>query len=131
MLVFITDCCILCISVIYRERTTYGDDQVHKHLKVGLSSFILYIDCKKSTLKSLTIQGNYTILVPKLMDVLQERKTAELFPTGSNIPDCSHACGPCFPCQRVMIGYKCQMTESCPVIYRCFCRGRFYHVPTS
>ncbi|KAI3807614.1 hypothetical protein L1987_23545 [Smallanthus sonchifolius] len=61
----------------------------------------------------------------------KERKTADLFSTGSNIPDCSHACGPCFPCKRVMIGFKCPMTESCPVIYRCFCKGRYYHVPTS
>ncbi|KAF5779991.1 putative EPIDERMAL PATTERNING FACTOR-like protein [Helianthus annuus] len=58
-------------------------------------------------------------------------KDVELFPTGSNLPDCSHACGPCFPCQRVMVGFKCRMTESCPVIYRCFCKGRYYHVPTS
>ncbi|KAL8226366.1 hypothetical protein R6Q57_016198 [Mikania cordata] len=24
----------------------------------------------------------------------------DLYPTGSSIPDCSHACGPCFPCRR-------------------------------
>nr|GLL39455.1 protein EPIDERMAL PATTERNING FACTOR 2-like [Ipomoea trifida] len=27
----------------------------------------------------------------------------ELYPTGSSLPDCSHACGPCFPCKRVMV----------------------------
>ncbi|KAL8256606.1 hypothetical protein R6Q59_031673 [Mikania micrantha] len=26
----------------------------------------------------------------------------DLYPTGSSIPDCSHACGPCFPCRRVV-----------------------------
>ncbi|KAH0452936.1 hypothetical protein IEQ34_017260 [Dendrobium chrysotoxum] len=24
------------------------------------------------------------------------------YATGSSLPDCSHACGPCFPCKRVM-----------------------------
>ncbi|KAL4557667.1 hypothetical protein LXL04_035853 [Taraxacum kok-saghyz] len=61
----------------------------------------------------------------------KEQKHEESYPTGSSIPDCSHACGPCFPCRRVIIGYKCPMTESCPVIYRCICRGRYYHVPTN
>ncbi|KAK9048096.1 hypothetical protein SSX86_032941 [Deinandra increscens subsp. villosa] len=55
----------------------------------------------------------------------------DLYPTGSSIPDCSHACGPCHPCRRVMISFKCSMTESCPVVYRCTCRGRFYHVPSN
>ncbi|PWA82107.1 hypothetical protein CTI12_AA181310 [Artemisia annua] len=62
----------------------------------------------------------------------KEGKNAELFWTGSSIPDCSHACGPCFPCRRVTISNKCLMTtESCPVIYRCFCRGKYYHVPSN
>ncbi|KAL4565966.1 hypothetical protein LXL04_030073 [Taraxacum kok-saghyz] len=26
----------------------------------------------------------------------------DLYPTGSSIPDCSHACGPCFPCRRTV-----------------------------
>ncbi|KAI3717994.1 hypothetical protein L1987_69965 [Smallanthus sonchifolius] len=55
----------------------------------------------------------------------------DLYPTGSSIPDCSHACGPCFPCRRVMISFKCSMTESCPVVYRCTCKGRYYHVPSN
>ncbi|KAF5784664.1 putative EPIDERMAL PATTERNING FACTOR-like protein [Helianthus annuus] len=55
----------------------------------------------------------------------------DLYPTGSSIPDCSHACGPCSPCRRVMISFKCSMTESCPVVYRCTCRGRYYHVPSN
>ncbi|RWR78439.1 protein EPIDERMAL PATTERNING FACTOR 2-like protein [Cinnamomum micranthum f. kanehirae] len=25
----------------------------------------------------------------------------ELFPVDSGLPDCSHACGPCFPCKRI------------------------------
>ncbi|KAF7139172.1 hypothetical protein RHSIM_Rhsim07G0198700 [Rhododendron simsii] len=54
----------------------------------------------------------------------------ELYPTGSSLPDCSHACGPCFPCKRVMISFKCS-TESCPIVYRCMCRGKYYHVPSN
>ncbi|RHN74525.1 hypothetical protein MtrunA17_Chr2g0311361 [Medicago truncatula] len=56
----------------------------------------------------------------------------ELYPTGSTIPDCSHACGPCSPCKRVMVGYnKCSMAESCPMVYRCICKGKYYHVPSN
>nr|XP_043618436.1 protein EPIDERMAL PATTERNING FACTOR 2-like isoform X2 [Erigeron canadensis] len=63
---------------------------------------------------------------------IKEGEHVELFQSGSGIPDCSHACGPCFPCKRVMISYKCgTATESCPVIYRCFCRGKYYHVPSN
>ncbi|KAM5562083.1 protein EPIDERMAL PATTERNING FACTOR 2 [Rosa sericea] len=57
----------------------------------------------------------------------------ELYPTGtgSSLPDCSHACGPCFPCKRVMVSFsKCSSTsESCPIVYRCICKGKYYHVP--
>ncbi|KAL5560032.1 hypothetical protein UlMin_036243 [Ulmus minor] len=54
----------------------------------------------------------------------------ELYPTGSSLPDCSHACGPCFPCKRVMVSFKCSV-ESCPIVYRCMCKGRYYHVPSN
>ncbi|GLU06836.1 hypothetical protein SLE2022_238260 [Rubroshorea leprosula] len=50
--------------------------------------------------------------------------------TGSSLPDCSHACGPCFPCKRVMVSFKCS-TESCPIVYRCMCKGKYYHVPSN
>ncbi|KAK7317494.1 hypothetical protein RJT34_01779 [Clitoria ternatea] len=55
----------------------------------------------------------------------------ELYPTGSALPDCSHACGSCFPCKRVIVSYKCLIAESCPVVYRCMCKGKFYHVPSN
>ncbi|KAG9451648.1 hypothetical protein H6P81_011613 [Aristolochia fimbriata] len=55
----------------------------------------------------------------------------ELFPTGSSLPDCTHACGPCFPCKRVMVSFKCSLAESCPIVYRCMCKGKYYHVPSS
>nr|GMD37192.1 protein EPIDERMAL PATTERNING FACTOR 2-like [Ipomoea batatas]GME04450.1 protein EPIDERMAL PATTERNING FACTOR 2-like [Ipomoea batatas] len=55
----------------------------------------------------------------------------ELYPTGSSLPDCSHACGPCFPCKRVMVSFKCSVAESCPIVYRCMCRGKYYHVPSN
>ncbi|XP_030485779.2 EPIDERMAL PATTERNING FACTOR-like protein 6 [Cannabis sativa] len=54
----------------------------------------------------------------------------EMYPTGSSLPDCSHACGPCFPCKRVMVSFKCSV-ESCPIVYRCMCKGKYYHVPSN
>ncbi|XP_059455482.1 protein EPIDERMAL PATTERNING FACTOR 2 [Corylus avellana] len=66
-------------------------------------------------------QGN---LSPK------EEVGMELYPTGSSLPDCSHACGPCFPCKRVIVSFKCS-TESCPIVYRCTCKGKYYHVPSN
>ncbi|KAG2566637.1 hypothetical protein PVAP13_7NG180200 [Panicum virgatum] len=52
--------------------------------------------------------------------------------TGSRLPDCAHACGPCSPCRRVMVSFRCaqEASESCPVAYRCMCRGRFFRVPS-
>ncbi|XP_042404335.1 protein EPIDERMAL PATTERNING FACTOR 2-like [Zingiber officinale] len=50
--------------------------------------------------------------------------------SGSSLPDCTHACGPCFPCKRVMVSFKCSIADSCPVVYRCMCNGRYYHVPS-
>uniref|UniRef100_A0A7C9DXE7 Epidermal patterning factor-like protein n=1 Tax=Opuntia streptacantha TaxID=393608 RepID=A0A7C9DXE7_OPUST len=54
----------------------------------------------------------------------------ELYPVGSRLPDCSHACGECSPCKRVMVSFKCS-SESCPIVYRCMCNGKYYHVPSS
>ncbi|KAI3431933.1 uncharacterized protein J3R85_007810 [Psidium guajava] len=59
----------------------------------------------------------------------KEEVGTELFPTGSSLPDCTHACGPCVPCKRVIVSYRCT-TESCPVVYRCMCKGKYYHVPS-
>ncbi|KAL3619734.1 Protein EPIDERMAL PATTERNING FACTOR 2 [Castilleja foliolosa] len=55
----------------------------------------------------------------------------ELYPTGSGLPDCSHACGACMPCRRVMVSFSKCSVESCPVIYRCMCKGKYYHVPSN
>ncbi|XP_074284344.1 uncharacterized protein LOC141608924 [Silene latifolia] len=54
----------------------------------------------------------------------------ELYPMGSSLPDCTHACGVCSPCKRVMVSFRCA-SESCPVVYRCLCKGKYYHVPSS
>ncbi|KAK4792145.1 hypothetical protein SAY86_022580 [Trapa natans] len=59
-----------------------------------------------------------------------EEQQQQQYPTGSSLPDCSHACGPCMPCKRVMVSYGCTTTESCPVVYRCMCKGKYYHVPS-
>ncbi|TVU14207.1 hypothetical protein EJB05_37659, partial [Eragrostis curvula] len=52
--------------------------------------------------------------------------------SGSRLPDCAHACGACSPCRRVMVSFRCaeSASESCPIAYRCMCRGRFFHVPS-
>ncbi|XP_057974127.1 protein EPIDERMAL PATTERNING FACTOR 2-like isoform X2 [Malania oleifera] len=56
----------------------------------------------------------------------------EVYPTsGSRLPDCTHACGACFPCKRVTVSFKCSVAESCPIVYRCMCKGKYYHVPSN
>ncbi|XP_054811183.1 protein EPIDERMAL PATTERNING FACTOR 2-like [Prosopis cineraria] len=68
---------------------------------------------------------------------LQEEKAATrdkeevMYPNGSSLPDCSHACGACFPCKRVIVSFKCSAAESCPIVYRCMCNGKYYHVPSN
>ncbi|KAJ1701295.1 hypothetical protein LUZ63_001074 [Rhynchospora breviuscula] len=54
----------------------------------------------------------------------------EVHATGSRVPDCSHACGFCSPCNRVMVSFKCSIAEPCPMVYRCMCRGNLYPVPS-
>ncbi|CAL9091442.1 unnamed protein product [Musa textilis] len=56
-------------------------------------------------------------------DLLSKESTG-----GSSLPDCSHACGPCSPCKRVMVSFKCTVAESCPIVYRCMCKGKYYHL---
>ncbi|KAL6650837.1 hypothetical protein ACP70R_009762 [Stipagrostis hirtigluma subsp. patula] len=60
--------------------------------------------------------------------------TEERAATGSRLPDCAHACGACSPCRRVVVSFRCAArasgSESCPVAYRCLCRGSFFHVPS-
>uniref|UniRef100_A0ACD5UUA4 Uncharacterized protein n=1 Tax=Avena sativa TaxID=4498 RepID=A0ACD5UUA4_AVESA len=55
----------------------------------------------------------------------------EVYATGSSLPDCSHACGACKPCSRVMVSFKCSIAEPCPMVYRCMCKGKCYPVPSS
>ncbi|KAJ1273023.1 hypothetical protein BS78_06G248400 [Paspalum vaginatum] len=61
------------------------------------------------------------------------REEEQVRATGSSLPDCSHACGACSPCSRVMVSYKCSTAEPlpCPMVYRCMCRGKCYPVPSS
>eukprot|EP01018_Ginkgo_biloba_P038236 Gb_38060 [translate_table: standard] len=49
---------------------------------------------------------------------------------GSTIPDCTHACGPCIPCKRVTVIFKCSIAESCPIAYRCMCKGKAFPIPS-
>ncbi|KAI3842268.1 hypothetical protein MKW98_026058 [Papaver atlanticum] len=78
-------------------------------------------------------RGDPSYIFPKKLGVNKREEVAvEMYPTGgSSLPDCSHACGPCFPCKRVMVSFRCASTESCPVVYRCMCKGRYYHVPSN
>ncbi|CAL5418496.1 unnamed protein product [Camellia sinensis] len=55
-------------------------------------------------------------------NVAKEELEMELYPTGSSLPDCSHGCKSCFPCKRVMVGFKCS-TESCPIVPCAFAKG--------
>ncbi|CAN6453470.1 unnamed protein product [Victoria cruziana] len=51
---------------------------------------------------------------------------------GSGLPDCSHACGSCSPCRRVMVSFVCstyEEAETCPMAYKCICNSRSYPVP--
>ncbi|GAV81431.1 hypothetical protein CFOL_v3_24886 [Cephalotus follicularis] len=66
-----------------------------------------------------------------LEEEAKEEQGVEVYTTGSSLPDCSHACGPCFPCKRVMVSFKCSIAESCPIVYRCTCKGKYYHVPSN
>ncbi|GJN26288.1 hypothetical protein PR202_gb14209 [Eleusine coracana subsp. coracana] len=71
-------------------------------------------------------QGNGATGLPPL---LQDEVRA----TGSSLPDCTHACGACSPCSRVMVSFKCSVAEPlpCPMVYRCMCRGKCYPVPSN
>ncbi|XP_021721328.1 protein EPIDERMAL PATTERNING FACTOR 2-like [Chenopodium quinoa] len=60
----------------------------------------------------------------------KEELGREVYPMGSSLPDCSHACGVCSPCKRVMVSFRCA-SESCPIVYRCMCNGKFFHVPSN
>ncbi|KEH38299.1 protein EPIDERMAL PATTERNING FACTOR 2 [Medicago truncatula] len=82
--------------------------------------------------KVMHLQEERTTIIDKKEGAREGSNVMELYPTGSTIPDCSHACGPCSPCKRVMVGYnKCSMAESCPMVYRCICKGKYYHVPSN
>ncbi|CAI0460955.1 unnamed protein product [Linum tenue] len=51
---------------------------------------------------------------------------------GSRLPDCSHACGSCYPCRLVMVSFVCaslEEAETCPMAYKCMCRNKSYPVP--
>ncbi|KZV28926.1 Membrane lipoprotein [Dorcoceras hygrometricum] len=83
--------------------------------------------------KVFSILKNFKDIILGFSCVLQESGEIgmELYPTGSSLPDCSHACGPCTPCRRVMVSFNRCSVESCPIVYRCMCKGKYYHVPSN
>ncbi|KAJ3677333.1 hypothetical protein LUZ60_003057 [Juncus effusus] len=60
-----------------------------------------------------------------------DQLSKEMYITGSRVPDCTHACGPCSPCNRVMVSFKCSVGEPCPMVYRCMCRGNLFPTPSN
>lgn len=59
-----------------------------------------------------------------------DHETVEI--VGSRLPNCSHACGSCFPCRLVMISLVCaslEEAETCPMAYKCMCHSKSYPVP--
>ncbi|XP_042515764.1 protein EPIDERMAL PATTERNING FACTOR 2-like [Macadamia integrifolia] len=94
-----------------------------------LTSMLL---CLAETPVSFKGQGSSPSGTPKDGLLKKEEAGMERFPIGSILPDCAHACGPCFPGKRAMVSFsKCSIAESCHIVYRCRCRGRFYHVPSN
>lgn len=64
--------------------------------------------------------------------VRMKSKPDTLQVAGSSLPDCSHACGSCFPCRLVMVSFVCstlQEAETCPMAYKCMCRNKSFPVP--
>ncbi|KAL6651475.1 hypothetical protein ACP70R_010400 [Stipagrostis hirtigluma subsp. patula] len=82
-----------------------------------------------ATIAASQLQRGSGVADDGLPPLLQEEVRA----TGSSLPDCSHACGACTPCSRVMVSFKCSAAEPlpCPMVYRCMCRGKCYPVPSS
>ncbi|CAL1406618.1 unnamed protein product [Linum trigynum] len=61
-----------------------------------------------------------------------ERRPDTVQIAGSSLPDCSHACGSCYPCRLVMVSFVCaslEEAETCPMAYKCMCRNKSYPVP--
>ncbi|GER41995.1 protein EPIDERMAL PATTERNING FACTOR 2 [Striga asiatica] len=75
--------------------------------------------------------GAYKVEESKMQQKSERGMELEVYLTGSSLPDCSHACGPCTPCHRVIVSFTKCSVESCPVIYRCMCKGKYYHVPSN
>ncbi|XP_040997257.1 protein EPIDERMAL PATTERNING FACTOR 2-like [Juglans microcarpa x Juglans regia] len=67
---------------------------------------------------------------PQELDAEEKLGIMKPYQTGSSLPDCSHACGPCSPCKRMLVGLKC-FTESCPTVYKCMCKGKYYPIPSN
>ncbi|KAG2665406.1 hypothetical protein I3843_15G006000 [Carya illinoinensis] len=74
--------------------------------------------------------GDQGHVSPQELDEEEKLGIMKPYQTGSSLPDCSHACGPCFPCKRVLVGFKC-FTESCPIVYKCMCKGKYYPIPSN
>ncbi|XP_020537704.1 protein EPIDERMAL PATTERNING FACTOR 2 isoform X2 [Jatropha curcas] len=96
----------------------------HKSFLLLLIFMALFVDISISLHKKIASKGDENRVYVK-------EEEMEVYPTGSSLPDCSHACGPCFPCKRVMVSFKCSIGESCPIVYRCMCKGKYYHVPSA
>ncbi|PSS16312.1 MEPF1 like [Actinidia chinensis var. chinensis] len=62
----------------------------------------------------------------------KHRRPNPLQIAGSTLPNCSHACGSCLPCQLVTVSFVCASlaeAETCPMAYKCMCNNKSYPVP--
>ncbi|VVB11706.1 unnamed protein product [Arabis nemorensis] len=105
-------------------------------LVVVFAACSLVVNCIRTPPQKITVNGGKEKNVgieraqPHHKEEIGKKVEMEMYPTGSSLPDCSYACGACSPCKRVMISFQCSVAESCSVIYRCTCKGRYYHVPS-
>ncbi|KAJ4965661.1 hypothetical protein NE237_017510 [Protea cynaroides] len=96
-------------STIFLGAILLGFPTISRSIRLALPDKILV---------SFKSQAGSTSETPK--EGLKEELGMKMsFPTGSSLPDCSHACGPCSPCKRVMLSFKCSIAASCPIVYRC------------
>ncbi|GAV75626.1 hypothetical protein CFOL_v3_19104 [Cephalotus follicularis] len=102
---------------------------VHIYFLIATLCMVVMIDISVSFHGEGTKSGDQEHV--HLEEEAKEEQGMEVYTTGSSLPDCSHACGPCFPCKRVMVSFKCSIAESCPIVYRCTCKGKYYPVPSN
>ncbi|RWR84050.1 protein EPIDERMAL PATTERNING FACTOR 2-like protein [Cinnamomum micranthum f. kanehirae] len=117
------------LSIAHNMKSPFGAHMVLPLAALLLSSLVMARSFRSTPMGLSHMTREKDSENPK--EAGKEELSWGIYPTGSSLPDCSHACGPCFPCKRVMVSFQCSVAESCPIVYRCMCKGRFYHVPSN